>query len=214
MELVSQRSESRFAIAARVGSFYGAVTLAAVTWGALRGHANILLVDNSGSAAGLRMGQLLSSVALGGSMGLLLVLLTRYLQERFSWAQTLHNEFRQVLGPLCRRDILVVAAASAIGEECLFRGALMLHLFQAIPGPMGLFLGLLGSAGLFSLLHIGPSSRFVPWTVSALLMGVVLGGLFVLTGDLLAPIAVHFTVNLLNMSDIVRRALPTKAALA
>mgnify|MGYP000945669006 FL=1 len=79
---------------------------------------------------------------------------------------------------------------------------------------MGLFLGLLGSAGLFSLLHIGPSSRCVPWTVSALLMGVVLGGLFVLTGDLLAPIAVHFTVNLLNMSDIVRRALPTKAALA
>ena len=45
-------------------------------------------------------------------------------------------------------------------------------------------------------------------------MGVVLGGLFVLTGDLLAPIAVHFTVNLLNMSDIVRRELPTKAALA
>ena len=90
----------------------------------------------------------------------------------------------------------------------------MLHLFQAIPGPMGLVIGLLGSAGLFALLHIGPSSRFVPWTVSALLMGVVLGGLFVLTGDLLAPIAVHFTVNLLNMSDIVRRALPVRPALA
>ena len=74
--------------------------------------------------------------------------------------------------------------------------------------------GLLGSALLFSLLHIGPGSHFVPWTVSALLMGVVLGGLFVLTGDLLAPIAVHFTVNLLNLSDIVRRALPTQTALA
>jgi len=195
-----------------VGFFYGAVTLAAVTWGALRGHANILLLD--GSAAGLRMGQLLSSVALGGSMGLLLVLLTRYLQERFCWARTLHNEFRHLLAPLGRRDIVVVAAASAIGEECLFRGALMLHLWQALPGPAGLFVGVLGSALLFSLLHIGPGTRFVPWTVSALLMGVVLGGLFLLTGDLLAPIAVHFTVNLLNLSDIVRRELPTQTALA
>lgn len=184
----------------------------AITWGALRGHPNILLLTRS--AVGLRMGHLLSSVALGGSLGLLLVLLTRYLQERFCWAKTLHNEFRQVLGPLNRRDILVVAAASAIGEECLFRGALMLHLWQAIPGPAGLLVGVLGSALLFSLLHIGPGSHFVPWTVSALLMGVVLGGLFVLTGDLLAPIAVHFTVNLLNLSDIVRRELPTQTALA
>ncbi len=209
MELGSSRSVSRFAVAFRVGSFYAAITLAAITWGTLRGHANILLLD--GSAAGLRPSHLLSSVALGGSLGLLLVLLTRYLQERFSWAKTLHNEFRHVLGPLCRRDILVVAAASAIGEECLFRGALMLHLLQAIPGPDGLLIGVLGSALLFSLLHIGPGSRFVPWTVSALLMGVVLGGLFLLTGDLLAPIAVHFTVNLLNLSDIVRRELPQTA---
>jgi hypothetical protein len=160
------------------------------------------------------MGHLLSSVALGGSMGLLLVLLTRYLQEHTTWAQTLHNEFRHVLGPLCRRDILVVAAASAIGEECLFRGALMQHIIQAMPGPLGIMLGLVGSALLFSLLHIGPGSRFVPWTLSALVMGLALGGLLLLTGDLLAPIAVHFTVNLLNLSDIVRRELPTRTALA
>ncbi len=209
MELGSSRSVSRFAVTATVGSFYAAVTLAAIAWGTLRGHANILLID--ASAGGLRPSHLLSSVALGGSLGLLFVLLTRYLQERFSWAKTLHNEFRHVLGPLCRRDILVVAAASAIGEECLFRGALMLHLLQAIPGPTGVLVGLLGSALLFSLLHIGPGSQFVPWTVSALLMGVVLGGLFLLTGDLLAPIAVHFTVNLLNLSDIVRRELPQTA---
>ncbi len=184
----------------------------AVTWGALRGHPNILLMD--GSATGPKMGHLLSSIALGGSMGLLLVLLTRYLQEHTTWAQTLHNEFRHVLGPLCRRDILVVAAASAIGEECLFRGALMQHIIQAMPGPLGIMLGLVGSALLFSLLHIGPGSRFVPWTLSALVMGLALGGLLLLTGDLLAPIAVHFTVNLLNLSDIVRRELPTRTALA
>jgi hypothetical protein len=160
------------------------------------------------------MGHLLSSVALGGSLGLLLVLLTRYLQERFCWAKTLHNEFRHVLGPLCRRDILVVAAASAIGEECLFRGALMLHLWQAIPGPAGLLVGCSDRRCCFRCCTSDRVVSFVPWTVSALLMGVVLGGLFVLTGDLLAPIAVHFTVNLLNLSDIVRRELPTQTALA
>jgi membrane protease YdiL (CAAX protease family) len=109
---------------------------------------------------------------------------------------------------------LVVAAASAIGEECLFRGALMQHIIQAMPGPLGIMLGLVGSALLFSLLHIGPGSRFVPWTLSALVMGLALGGLLLLTGDLLAPIAVHFTVNLLTLSDIVRSELPTRTALA
>lgn len=90
----------------------------------------------------------------------------------------------------------------------------MQHIIQAMPGPLGIMLGLVGSALLFSLLHIGPGSRFVPWTLSALVMGLALGGLLLLTGDLLAPIAVHFTVNLLNLSDIVRRELPTRTALA
>jgi len=40
-------------------------------------------------------------------------------------------------------------------------------------------------------------------------MGIVLGGLFAAMGDLMAPIAVHFTVNLLNLQDIVRRQLPS-----
>ena len=70
---------------------------------------------------------------------------------------------------------------------------------------------LIAMAGDLSSRMREPGSQFVPWTVSALLMGVVLGGLFLLTGDLLAPIAVHFTVNLLNLSDIVRRELPQTA---
>lgn len=199
----------RLDLAGRVVAFYGLVAAAAVVWGALRGHPNLLWLDpRSGAGAasgGSGVTHLVSSAALGVALGFLLVLLTRALQARYEWARVLHNEFRHLLSPLSRREILLLAAASAIGEECLFRGALLPHLAALSPGPLGLGLGVLGSAGVFALLHIGPGVRFLPWTLSALLMGVLLGGLFVAAGDLLAPIAVHFTVNLLNLRHIVRR---------
>jgi membrane protease YdiL (CAAX protease family) len=201
----------RLDLAGRVVAFYGLVAAAAVVWGALRRHSNLLWLDpRSGSAAsplglGGGVSHLVSSAALGVAMGFLLVLLTRALQARYEWARVLHNEFRHLLGPLSRREILLLAAASAIGEECLFRGALLPHLAALSAGPLGLALGVLGSAAVFALLHIGPGVRFLPWTLSALLMGVLLGGLFVAAGDLLGPIAVHFTVNLLNLRHIVRR---------
>lgn len=201
----------RLDLAGRVVAFYAAVAAAAVVWGALRGHANLLWLEPLAGAApsGARGPvQLVSSTALGAALGLLLVLLTRALQARYAWARVLHNEFRYLLGPLNRREIILLAAASAVGEECLFRGALLPHLAALSPGLLGILLGVLGSAAVFALLHIGPGVRFLPWTLSALLIGVLLGGLFVATGDLLGPIAVHFTVNLLNLRHIVRRQMP------
>ncbi|HMU37511.1 MAG TPA: CPBP family intramembrane metalloprotease [Pseudomonadota bacterium] len=190
------------ALAPRVGVFYASMTLLAMVWCAARGHKNILVLSEAASV--LRPGQVLSSLALGGSLGLLLVLAMRYAQERFAFAKTLHGEFRQLLGPLNRRDVLVVAVASAIGEECLFRGALMGHLAQLFAQhPAGWGISFVGSAVVFALLHIGPDVRFLPWTLSALCLGLILSGLFLLTGDLLAPIAVHFTINWLNLRDIV-----------
>ena len=195
--------------ATRIVSFYALVTAAAVLWGALRGHANILVAADALGLRGERVAQLLSSAAIGVATGLLLVLLTRELQARWAWMRMLHNEFRGLLGPLSPREILLLAAASAVGEECLFRGALLMHLQALLPGSLGPVVGVVGSAIVFSLFHIGPGVRFLPWTVSALAMGLLLGGLSVTMGDLLGPIAVHFTVNLLNLQDIVRRQLRT-----
>jgi membrane protease YdiL (CAAX protease family) len=42
----------------------------------------------------------------------------------------------------------------------------------------------------------------LPWTASALLIGLLLGGLYVVVGDLGAPIAAHFVVNYLNLRYI------------
>jgi membrane protease YdiL (CAAX protease family) len=191
-----------------VVTFYAGLSAVAVLWGALRGHPNILICETAALRPGDHAAQLVSSSAIGVAMGLMLVLLTRVLQERYAWARTLHNEFHDLLGPLSEREILLLAAASAIGEECLFRGALLLQLQALLPGASGYVLGILGSSMVFALLHIGPGVRFLPWTLSAFLMGLLLGIVFVAMGDLLGAIAIHFTVNLLNLKDIVRRQIP------
>src|SRR4029077_6457999 len=67
--------------ATRIVSFYATVTGAAVLWGALRGHANILVAAGPLGLHSERVAQLLSSAALGVATGLLLVLATRALQE-------------------------------------------------------------------------------------------------------------------------------------
>ncbi len=185
-------------------AFYGLLTGLAVLWAALRGQPNFLLRQPYAHPAA----HLLSSSAIGAALGLLLVLATRLSQERFAWARALHNEFRHLLGALSHREILLLAAASAIGEECFFRGALLSQLGALLPGTAGLCLGVLGSALLFGMLHIGPGSQFLPWTLLSFGVGLILGLLYVGTGDLFGPIAAHFTINLLNLQDIVRRQLP------
>jgi membrane protease YdiL (CAAX protease family) len=54
---------------------------------------------------------------------------------------------------------------------------------------------------------VGPSWRFWPWTLSAAILGIFLGYLFTLTGDLGGPIVAHFTINFLNLHFIVRPKL-------
>src|ERR1041384_4139336 len=105
-------------------------------------------------------------------------------------ARYLHTSFHDLLGPLTGREIMILALGSAIGEELLFRGALLPWL-----GPWWQAVG-------FALLHVGPGKRFLPWTASALVMGVVFGWLAVRTTNLGAPIAAHFTINFLNLRFI------------
>src|SRR5206468_739957 len=106
------------------------------------------------------------SPIVGVGVGFAIVFLTRLAVHRFDWARQLHRDFRGLLGALSARDIMVLAVASSVGEELLFRGALQ---------P---WIGLVPSALVFALLHIGPGSRFLPWTASALVIGLLFGGLF------------------------------------
>ncbi len=131
--------------------------------------------------------------AAGVAFGLAFVGLTRLASRHFQWARDLHRSFRDLLGPLAGGEILILAAASSIGEELMFRGALL---------P---WLGLWIQAGIFALLHVGPGKRFLPWTASAFAVGVAFGLLARETGSLGGPIAAHFVINFVNLRYITTR---------
>jgi membrane protease YdiL (CAAX protease family) len=175
--------------ASSIVGLYGVLALVGVAIAGLRGDWNIYRLPGS------RGWLLVVSPLIGVAVGLAVVFLSRLAVTRFTWARQLHRDFRGIVGDLPGREILLLAIASAIGEELLFRGALQ---------P---WLGLGIASLIFALLHIGPGLRFLPWTVSALVMGLVFGLLARDLGDLGAPIAAHFTINFLNLRYIVRTEL-------
>ena len=174
--------------ASLVIGLYGAMALVAIVLAAGRGDPDLYRL---GTPSGT---MLLVGPLTGLAAGLGVVGLTRFATRRFQWARDLHVSFRDLLGPLTLREIVILALASSIGEELLFRGALL---------P---WLGVWVQALVFALLHVGPGKRFLPWTLSALVLGVAFGELAVRTGSLGGPIAAHVAINFLNLRYIVRRA--------
>jgi membrane protease YdiL (CAAX protease family) len=170
---------------------YGALALLAILVSAGRGDPDILRTDDTRAAWWH-----LASIALGLALALVVIASSRAAAARLSWARTLHRDFRDLLGDASPREILILAAASAIGEELLFRGALQ---------P---WVGVVPQAVLFAALHVGPSRRHLVWTAWAFAMGLALGGLVELTGDLGGAIVAHFTINFVNLHYIVRVADP------
>jgi membrane protease YdiL (CAAX protease family) len=171
--------------ASMVIGLYGAMALVALVIAAGRGDPDLY-----------RFGArphwpLLAGPFAGLALGLAVVGLTRVATRRYAWARHLHRSFHDLLGPLTGREMLILALASSVGEELLFRGALLPWL-----GPWW-------QAVVFALLHVGPGKRFLPWTASAFVLGAVFGWLTLGTTNLGAPIAAHFTINFLNLRFIV-----------
>jgi hypothetical protein len=67
--------------------------------------------------------------------------------------------------------------------------------------------GLWLSNAVFAMLHVGPGARYLPWTVSSFVIGVVFGAIFQWSGDLTGPVLAHFVVNLLNLRHLARHDL-------
>jgi hypothetical protein len=166
---------------------YTGLALAGVAWGAARGHANVFVLP------GRTVPRTLQGIGAGVALALAVAFATRWATHRLEWARTLMREFREILGPLAGTEIFLLAAASSVGEETLFRGAMLPHL--------GLWL----SSALFALPHIGPGLRFLPWTATSLFAGLAFGQLFVWSGDLGAAICAHFLINLLNLRYITKK---------
>jgi uncharacterized protein len=168
---------------------YLGLAAAGVAWSSLRGDPSVWRL------AGKQEVQVVGGVVAGLFLGLGFVFASRYATHRFEWGRALHRDLRALLGPLTRSEILILAGASSVGEEVFFRGALLPSV------------GLWGSSAIFALLHIGPKLRFLPWTLSSFLAGMVFGQLFLWTGDLGGPVVAHFTVNALNLRYLARADL-------
>ncbi len=131
-----------------------------------------------------------ASVGLGLGLALATIGATRVLTRRTAWARELHLAFRELLGVLPRGTVLGLALASGVGEEAFFR------------------LGMQPSVGwvltsiVFGAVHLGPSRRFWPWTIWAMVMGFALGAIYEATGSLAGPVLAHATINYVNLRFI------------
>ncbi len=169
-------------------TFYGAVGLVGFFWHAIGEDTNDIWREGPDQD----WLTLLWTPALGVGLGLVVVQMFRALEGRFAWVPTLHAEFRALLGRPSGGELVLLAATSALGEELLFRGA-MLDAWGLWPSTL-----------IFALLHIPPRRSLWPWTASSLLVGAVLGQLTLSTGNLGAAVALHFVVNLQNLVYITR----------
>jgi membrane protease YdiL (CAAX protease family) len=174
---------------ALVLTLYLGLAAAGLLWSAVRGHPNVWRVD------GRTDPQVLLGLLAGLLIGLGIVFASRLAVHRFEWARALHRDLRALLGPLPGSEILVLSLASSVGEEIFFRGAML-------PAT-----NLVVSAAIFALLHIGPKVRFLPWTVSSFVAGLMFGQLFLWSGDLTGAVVAHFAVNFLNLRHLAEHEL-------
>ncbi|MCA9653136.1 MAG: CPBP family intramembrane metalloprotease [Myxococcales bacterium] len=171
-----------------VATFYGAVLVVGFFWHGIAQDSNdVWRLDPSQDAT-----TLLWTPMIGIAMGLVTVRAFQVLQGHMAWLGELHREFSSIFGRPADGELVLLAAASALGEEILFRGAML--------DAWGLWV----SSLVFALLHIPPKRSLWPWTVSALLLGLGFGVVTLATGNLGAAVAAHFVINLQNLRYITR----------
>ena len=132
----------------------------------------------------------------------MLVLLAWCLRTSYPPMRRLVGLVEERLGPhlagASSGGIILLAALAGLGEELLFRGVIQTWLAARYP----LWLALLLAGALFGVGH------WLSATYAALagLIGLYLGVVFLLTGNLLAPIVAHAVYDVVALSVLVRRA--------
>ncbi len=170
---------------------YVPLAAAAFAWAWLAGRGSVLSLDHPWMTSAYPV-RLAVSLGLGLALATTIVVLTPYLVKRAAWARALHEELKELLGPLQAGEVTVLALASGLAEELFFRGAMQ--------PAFGLWLTSL----IFGLAHVGPRRVFVAWAAWAFLVGLVLGTIFELTGVLWGPVFAHVWINQRNMTFIRR----------
>lgn len=166
--------------------FYGGMLVVAALW---RIGLQRAPLGRAGPEAGVDW---LRDALLGALAAALVIALSAlYTRHSRSGAQ-LARALARTIGPLRPGQAWLLALVSGIAEEAFFRGAL-----QPV---VGLWLASL----LFAAAHFVPRREMLPWSAFSLGAGLLLGGLYAVTGNLLAPIVAHVGVNGVNLNRLVR----------
>jgi len=169
----------------RAIAIYGGLT--AVAW-----LLSELVFDRSPLFAGTEGIAVHWKLLAGAGCGLGVVLVDALLERLLTTFREMSRAFARLLGAITPLEAVVYAVFSAVGEEIAFRGVLQ---------P---WLGIVPASVLFGLLHIAPDRRLWLWPLLAMAMGFAFGGLFEYTGDVLAPILAHFTINYFGFMRLSR----------
>ena len=109
-------------------------------------------------------------------------------------------------------DLLIISILAGIGEELFFRGLLHAWIERYTAGWFGpdaaVWVALAATSVLFGVAHC--ISR--EYTVFATVLGVLLGGLALLTGDLLASIVAHAGYDFVALLLLTRPGRPDLAS--
>jgi hypothetical protein len=178
-------------------AFEAGLGVIALGAGALLGHSPL---------AGAERGATLA-LATGTLAALPLVaLLAASRRLPWEWLRELRRLASELLPELfpraTRTQLLLVSIAAGFGEELLFRGLVQAGLARWIGGASGAWIGLGVGALLFGLAH--PISR--AYAVLAGVIGLYLGGLMMITGSVLAPLAAHAVYDFLALELLLRRS--------
>jgi uncharacterized protein len=93
-------------------------------------------------------------------------------------------------------ELALLALLAGLAEEALFRGVVQIGLSRWL-SPWG---GLAGASLLFGLVHF----LTISYATLAALVGLYLGALLLLSGNLLVPIVVHALYDLIALMVLIR----------
>ena len=170
--------------------FYGLMGCAALLWRMAVPGQSILYpsIEAAADASSLS-----SALLAGLGVGLVAVAISELLTRWSDLGEALADVLGEGLAGIGTADAVLLALASGIAEEMLFRGALQ--------PAVGIFWASL----IFGACHFLPRKELALWSVYAVLMGFAFGWLYEWTGQLLAPIAAHTLVNGINLPRLARR---------
>ena len=163
--------------------FYGLLAAVALGWNAWAGK-HWWFLDEAAAAAGVFWAR---DVALGLGSAAAVIGASQWFTSRTRWGEDLARELGAAIGPLSRIDSAALAGVSGFAEEAFFRGALQPRV------------GWLAASLLFAFAHWAPRRALWPWTGFALIAGGLLGALYDVTGNLVAPIVAHVAINGVNL---------------